>query len=296
MPTPPAAPPHLSGPPTVFYKPAPVPNRPGMLMLKDGSIIAPPPDLPGPASSSSSCPNPKQWSGNTPPSCDNNGAFRRVFSNAGLFYMSGEIILPSSNPKMPVGGGPNRDTGYIYMEGWPGAGSSNSEVGLIYAAKSNTYTFYYSTPATGMKVSNVHFQAGVTVVAYLNGMSNNVGGCSKLKPPCLDGGVAQVGTNEPAGYVVISNPGWTYGCCIFARMTTIAQKPKDVFNDGSEFGPVQWSRWQLGRCTEGGSACGPTYYPWSGGGVQSWPNNNTKIIVTGRQGEMAETDTIDLHK
>ena len=41
---------------------------------------------------------------------------------------------------------------------------------------------------------------------------------------------------------------------------------------------------------------GPTYYPWSGGGVQSWPNNNTKIIVTASQGEMAETDTIDLHK
>ena len=145
MPTPPAAPPHLSGPPTVLYKPAPAPKRPSVLnggfkiRFDHRSAARSPRSGVEQQLVSQSKAVVQQYAA----FLRNNGAFRRVFSNAGLFYMR-EISCPVA-PKMPVGGGPNRDTGYVYMEGWPGAGSSNSEVGLIYAAKSNTYMFYYSS-------------------------------------------------------------------------------------------------------------------------------------------------------
>jgi hypothetical protein len=70
-------------------------------------------------------------------------------------------------------------------------------------------------------------------------------------------------------------------------MTTIGQDVNN-FTDGSEFSSIDWS--------DGMLCCGNNEgYPWSGGGFQCYPNDNTKIIVTNQNGEVAKDDTIDLH-
>ena len=101
-----------------WYEPRPVAGRPGMLALKDGTVIAAPPNM-QPQTSSTSCPNP-HWQGNAPPSCTNSGPFRRVYAQPTENGISGYIYLPKDGqPKMPKGVGsknnPNGDTGYIYM-------------------------------------------------------------------------------------------------------------------------------------------------------------------------------------
>jgi hypothetical protein len=280
--------------PLVGYEPRPVPGKPGMVMLRDGSTIAwPPPDT-QPASSTPSC-NP-QWNGNVPPNCDATGPFRRVYSGPGLYLAEAYVKLPTkAGQNLPSG-----DTGYIYTEGWPGAGSNNSEVGLFYQVKSNNFAVYYSVPGNS-KPTGRTFPDGSLMGIDIWFQGNTAASCSTTtihaEPPCIAVLVGAYGTPR-AYYNFLHDAHWNFQCCIFARMTTIAQPPgQQNFSDGAEFKGIKWSDGFLAKCTtvRSSSCRGGSGFPWSGGGFQCWPSDKTKIIVTGLDGEVGETDTIYLH-
>jgi hypothetical protein len=76
-------------------------------------------------------------------------------------------------------------------------------------------------------------------------------------------------------------------------VTSIAEENDPDFNDQSIFSMV-WQSAELLTLTSG-SPTGEkwSYAPWSGGGSQDWPNDPSKIIVTGKTAT-GEADKIDL--
>ncbi len=272
---------------------AEVPGHPRMLMMRDGEMFAAPPDFhlrsdPKTARvrpDSDTCSNPNQWNGDVPPSCDNNGAFARQYTGPSNDYLeAGELVLPASNPYMPINS-PNGDMGYIYIEGWPGAGTSDSEGGFIYSATYNNYAPYEAVPGQSVPwYGTDRLSAGSAVdmvfFAECPGETSDTA-CATI-----------LAYNESGGYIAentFPDPGWVNACCIFATMTTIGQKPKNVFNDGSEFGPIGWGDVYI--CV---NAYGCVYPPFPTG-TQLWPDNTTKVIIVPSLTAGTTLQTIDLH-
>ena len=305
-----------------WYEPRPVAGRPGMLALKDGTVIAAPPNM-QPQTSSTSCPNP-HWQGNAPPSCTNSGPFRRVYAQPTENGISGYIYLPKDGqPKMPKGVGsknnPNGDTGYIYMSAYTSVGASNIfEVGVFFQAQSDNYAMYASGKAikwAGIKGSpgmlvykKAVFPPGAFLAAAMWPCDYQCGyyyppSKGTCPTPCMIASISMSGISEPYGYIEEPAPGWVWNCCEFAKMTTIAQTPgKMTFSDGSYFGKVQWqpsgsgTSWRMQYCNDltEGNCWGEKVSPFGGGGLQSWPNDSNIIVVTDRQAEVNETDAINL--
>jgi hypothetical protein len=307
--------------PVNWYTPSAVPGEPGMMRLNTGEIVAAPPDddssSPEAASdlraveaenASSVCLKPDKWVGTTPPACTNTGAFRRVYSSSGNYGIGVQITLPQRITTMPPGPDPKHgDTGFIYLEGWTGPGSTNYESGLMYSAKHNWYTFYMrgaTIPKPGFYSSQT-FQGGQTLGLIISGYAYNYPDSSYVFAPfdhcsaqaCV---VATVGSQNPScsGYCgeqhAFNAPGWQSNCCIFARMTTIGQTHRNFFSDGSTFGPIQWSSsMSMYDCSCWDGIHG---LPWPVGGAQSWPSDSSRIVVTNAlPGGIGETDVINLH-
>jgi hypothetical protein len=223
-----------------------------------------------------------------------------VFSAPGGSEADSFITLPSTKNTFTAG---KNDTGYIYFEGWAGPTAPNLEFGFIYSKIQNAYThnnYYgmYISRATDTLLGSNDFAAGDQVFISVIALEN-----SPYLGDCTTNTCAQVAVNDSSGvcqnynpppglscggFDSVDAPHWVWDCCIFARMTTIAQKPANNFTDGSKFGPIAWS-----GAEEGPDPNGITP-PWNTGGSQSWPADNTVNIV--QYLDMAdETDTIYLH-
>jgi hypothetical protein len=87
----------LSGKPGDFV---PLPDGEFVQIPGDESDVAPSP------LSTSSCTNPNTWNGNSPPNCDNNGAFRRAYSPPVYNEAVATVTLPSTITTMPAGKNP----------------------------------------------------------------------------------------------------------------------------------------------------------------------------------------------
>jgi hypothetical protein len=209
--------------------------------------------------------------------------------------------------------------GYVYFEGWAGAGSQATpyEFGLQYYPLNpncnnqpkkvdcgNNYAVYargpklWWNPAGGIRIS-----AGDTIQLTMSAYQYTqpktakwpaVAGCNNVKA-CLVVSAHDLTTGK-VYQQAFNAQGWHGNSMTFARMTTIAQDmyapyAGNIFNDGAVFGPIQWSNAALGQETTNGIRT----LPWSGGGVQSWPADGTRIIVTNLSGEVGETDKINLH-
>ena len=271
----------------VGYTPRPVPGHPGLMMTKDGSFFVPPDARP-----LSSC----GWSGNVPPPCDNSGASRRVYSGPNLTAGYGYVGPLPREPGMVQNY--KKDTGCLYVEGWPNSNrGNNAEIGIFYEAVSKDYAAYYSIPGFGDQPTGTKFPIGSTVQIVL-GSSTDCG--DGVQPPCLAVVIAGLGSDVEWVHW-FHEAGWTLQCCVFARMTTIAQPtppPPNDFSDGSEFRTLPWTNGHLFDCPDGSGSC--SWHNWGAGqtgpgGFQCYPNNTSGIIVTGRNGEVGETDTIDLN-
>jgi hypothetical protein len=249
------------------------------------------------AAGSSTCANPSIWAGNAPPPCDNNGAFRRVYSGLSYNEASASVVLPVVTT-MPTGSPPHDgDTGAAFIESWPGVGSAGSAVGLLYNASQRWYTFYMRSSSGQSYTSPLHYRAGDTVTIYADAWDAfpYYPGTLCTKIPCIDGAVKDItpGCVASGSYVceseyLINDAGYTaHNCCVFARTTKIQQSPANIFNDGARFGALKWSNAQLCRI---GSACAA----WVSAGAQDWPNDTSRVEVSG-QSATGETDTILLH-
>lgn len=262
------------------------------------------------------------WTGNAPPPCSPPGAlgpFRRVYSNPGYNGEEVQSMLPKNNPGLPSGS--TAITGYAYLEGWPGAGTSNSEFGLQFSPKYNWYLPYIhgSGPnapflAAESPFKNYAFPAGDPILLRIS--AGPALAISGFPPTALANGVPYPATctikqcifGEAIDLSRECNPsvtlcsaglaenatGWNLtDCCIFARVTSIAEENDPDFNDQSIFSMV-WQSAELLTLTSG-SPTGEkwSYAPWSGGGSQDWPNDPSKIIVTGKTAT-GEADKIDL--
>jgi hypothetical protein len=204
---------------------------------------------------------------------------------------------------MPTPSPPAGSTGYVYWEGFPAANYADpGEGGLIYSAVHNWYTPYTMTDTSGTGVNPLWI-----------GTSNYLGDGQTLNFQISDSFVNIGGTLYPAlnllvtGYDVSTGSTFTDAntapavgfsvpnCCIWARMTTIAQKPND-FNLGIQFGNIGWTQAQLTYCSmpAPNSCYQTTTTSWLPGGEQSWPNDTSRIIVN-KIDWANETDTIYLH-
>jgi len=140
------------------------------------------------------CSNPSQWSGMIPPTCDTGksaGPFRRPVSppnySLGLSYVN----LPATMPGMS--GSPSSDTGFLYIEPWPGPNTSNSEVGLQYSVAHNWYTVYIRTIGHYYISPNGHFDANQTVV--FEGRESQTPAYECKQVPCFGGEVVSQNPN-----------------------------------------------------------------------------------------------------
>lgn len=245
------------------------------------------------------CPNPTQWNGDEPPTCDNSGPFRRVYYATSGGGSAENVVGSDSSETMPINGGNQigADTGYIYWEGWPGAKTSNSEGGLIfytncpapycsvpYAAH---YLAYLARPRASASFNYGHnfYNPGDIMQMFISPASS----CVPYSPPCIAvsiiditcGGIGH--SNCFDSWALPDNEWEGANCCIYARMTTIAQNPPndDIFDDGEAFGTVLWGQVYInGGAPPAGSI--------------DWPNDTTKIIVNDVY-PYGETDFIDLH-
>jgi len=307
----------VSGP---WVKIQPVPGMPGYARLPDGEIIllpsvggfknpvvplvlgGSPSPSPSPPPTKDVCPSLPPWNGiGPPPYCDNNGAFRRAYSNnSGYFGVAGNIGLPTVGPSpLPP---PNvQSQPYVFYEAWPLTQPiAQAEVGLIYSSAHNNYTPYISTPDAYWADTN-RFTAGqvVSVAVWAGMLCCLAGNLTPAMEMYIIGSTTSnpgyptfdcCGPNPPAA---ASNYGAT-NCCIWARMTAIAQAKQNAFEDGMIFGPVSW---QLQTVCNYPVGCYRPVYPdfyWPLGGYQSWPNDPSKIIVNFiDSGD--ESVTINLH-
>lgn len=236
------------------------------------------------------------WSGRgdtTPPDCDNNGAFRRVYSPPGQYAAKATVTLPPANLTLPPGEHPlHGDTGFIYLEGWPGPGKTNFEAGLQYSPLHNWYTFYTRPADPSQPDERHHFPAGDTVTISISPYSGSAAarpkGC-RTASLCIIATVSDARAKEQRAY----NVSWAAGpSFIYARMTTIGQKPANDFTDGAAFGPVAWSSARLATVN---SSKQITWSSWHGGGSQNWPPDRSRIVVVNAHDEVRETDLIDLY-
>ena len=181
------------------------------------------------------------------------------------------------------------------MEGWPGAKTSNSEGGLQYSKANNWYTLYAKTAgSSAYHFAMGSFPAGHSIEINLIALSAVVPGGMCTTLPCLEITGSLLENNcKPSGHYICNTflteaaSGWAGNCCIFGRVVSIAQN-YNAFSDLSVFGPVSTSYanmcQQLSTCMT-----------WSGGGVQNWPNDSTRIIVT-NYSSSGQTDKINLHE
>lgn len=262
----------------------------------DGSEIPLPPDFPSKLISNMSC----SWVGTTPPNCDNNGAFRRVYSLPYGGAGSANIVGSNSTLTMPPNSGlkSGADTGYIYFEGWPGPRTTNSEAGLVFYpacaiavclpyAVYPHYVAYLAIPKKGgteYYFGTNYYSPGDYMALYISPVT---GTCIYSGKDCIAVTVQDLtcgSANDPAciDKFVKVDSGWYNRCCILARMTTIAQNGGNDFTNNEAFGPADWSNAYM----NGGTA--------NPAGTQCWPNDSTKVIVQW-YGEIQENDFIYLH-
>jgi hypothetical protein len=283
-----------------FYTPSLVPTTSNLYEAEDGSTFAAPSADSAAPSATSTCSMTK-WTGNAPPSCDSTGPFRRAYSPGSYSGMYAYFTLPSSQSGMPKGPNPkNGDTGFVYVEAWPGVNATNSEYGLQYSAANNWYTQYLRSNGAYLLNKNTKaasFRPGGSFVINVVEQAYVAGECSS--PPCFDGEVIDMGSDcDSSGYdcydsfVENKDPAFIVNCCYWARMTTIAQT-SNIFNDGSLFSNIAWSNSELGKYP-GTNGPPDNYSTWTNGGAQNWPSDSTRIIVT-NYSVSNETDTIDLH-
>jgi len=253
----------------------------------------------------------KKWSGDDPPACTSTGAFRRVYSGRGYFGAAATVTLPVTESdlaeKIPNEHQLKKQVGYIYLEGWAKPGATNYEFGLEYNEDANNYTLYSHGPGKWWNPAGadkgIRFTAGdkmrLSMYAYPPGSAANSQwpqgqGCDN-HDACLVVRAQDLTTRK----VIVQGfnaPGWSGNRLIFARMTSIAQEavghqPGDIFNDGAIFGPVHWSDAELARLSGGKVHAAP----WAGGRQQDWPDDPTRVIVYNRDGQLSETDILDLH-
>jgi hypothetical protein len=308
---------------------APPTTTPGVYLIDGDEVTGPPEDTESNSNAivpqsvepqAQATPNCSTFVGSIPPPCTNTGEFRRVFSAPGYSYALAHVTLPAAIPGMPGGKYPvDGDIGYVYMEGWlqsaPNAG--NSEFGFQYSATNKWYAPYFRTNsphAFGLAAYStdnyVRYTAGQTVTLALAGykigtasylhvsvLGKTVGSCPVV------GGTASLTTNNCLAHGHFLDNGWSESnCCIFARMTTIAQtRADDPFYDGATFGPITWSNAELAR-TVPAPAPGSTLLPitgnqaaWTSAGNQSYPSGQSKVVVQNASAT-GETDTINLTK
>ena len=303
-----------------WQTPTASPKKAGLIEL-DGEDVVPPPDdsgeLPDATATTPAC---EKFVNVVPPSCTDTGEFRRAYSGPGYSYAFARVTLPADNPGMKNISGSNGDAGFIYLEGWPLANKTlPSEFGFQYSAANNWYTPYYRTAspkgyqyATLSLNKFVHYAPGQTVsfgfgtdtidnqpylhVAVLGKLRVGTGLCTII------GSVAQTDNCMAHGHFPDAN--WSGSkCCIFGRMTTIAQSnPFDAYYDGADFGPIAWSDAEL-AATPPSPAPSSTVLPiagnqspWTQGGEpQDWPPDQFKVVGTDVSAT-GETDTIDLSK
>ncbi len=243
------------------------------------------------------------WYGNTPPICNNNGAFHRVYSGPGYSNASVTVQLPPF-PQIQPGEGAN-----VYLEAWD-AQKNPYEAGIQYNPPKNggaaSYQLYARLAIPPYTNNNGYAQLKSATFPHVN-PGDKITLTLETAPPdmplsslsvnpatdCTSAKACMVFEAQDAtsGKVLFlggfSAAGWNSNGLTFARMTTIAQSSND-FNDGSSFGPVLWSNAKLGKT-------GTAATNWSGGGAQSWPNDSTRVVITGQTGETGETDTLNLH-
>lgn len=257
------------------------------------------------------------WAGRVPPACISNpedsGAFRRVYSDPGFFGATAVVRLPKAQSDVPLHPyglpGLQKQASDIYFSVWSGTGDKAAqwEFGLEYEQQANDYAVYARGPGIGTwwnptgADKGIRLDAGDTVrlTVSANPAGYKVGpgwptvtGCAKGKD-CLVYQIQDTRLGKARDYV-FSTQGIKGNKLTFARMTTIAQTmaPKhegNVFNDGADFGPVAWSAARLAKITRSGV----TAEDWVGG-TQNWPDDPTRVLVTGREGLTAETDTLYL--
>jgi hypothetical protein len=250
------------------------------MILRDGTEAVLPNDMWSsfPASGSA-CATPPPWKGKVPPDKDGDGPFRRVYSTPGWVGAQGIVVGDGGSFQ-------SSETGYAYISGWPGVGSpNNSEVGVQYNTGKQNYSFYEAVPGQFV-VGTTRWPPGDTLQIFIAADWSGSGSCAS---GCVAGTVYDL-TCSPSGkcYDAANLPsnGWdSSNCCLFSRMTTIAQRQCNDFTDGSMFGPVAWSATYMAP----GSGT-----PFATAGYQRWPKDKTKIIVD-FVNPQTETDSIDLH-
>ncbi len=268
-----------------------VPGHPNMLQLRDGEMLRKPP------MERVRC----GWKGNQPPHCSGEtGFFFREYSGAAQDFAREQVLLPEPSPIQSPS--PYGDTGYIYLEGWPGVGANTSEVGLQYDEAKQDYIPYYNV-GSGYNYGDIFFPPGDLVNMWLAPYTCGQSG------PCFDfvmWDAQQYYRGAP------SDVGWSELCCVFAAVTTIGQtQGYNSDSDGSIFGPATytWNCHQLygddcnadvGKYEGGdGHSCsfnGECYTHWTdGGGEQRYPRNDTRIIKVGGHPPRHQIVEIDLH-
>lgn len=266
---------------------------------------------------SGTCKSPAEWHGKVPPACaarKYSGPFRRVYSAPGYFGESAKVTLPSAASDVPPARLPQitSQAGYLYLEAWNGYGDGAQpfEVGLVYhdgdRYGTNVYSLYWSV-GSGVQTGGIYVPAGhqvrLAMYAYPAGHAGNqdwpvpAGGCATVGA-CLIVRAQDLTTRRVIFDRAFRADGWHGNHMMFARVTSIAQtagtgKDMDgnVFKDGAVFGPIHWWDAELATLTPNQIKTSP----WPTGGVQGWPDDPTRIRVTGRQGLHAESDTIYLH-
>jgi hypothetical protein len=275
-----------------FVEATTVNNDLNEIVLGDGETFEILPD-------STSCP----WSGNTPPSCGNSGAFRRVYSGTGAGYVDDQWLPPYGSPTWPA----SSTVGHLYVEGWPSAGSANTEAGFVYSRANHRYLPYFKGPGGHHWVSNnvILLKAGQWMAASLQakpcalssgpcaqasfgGQCDSVVSTIQGQPPaynCANDPDCNPNTNECYFGDEFSDSGWGSSCCITATMATLAQKTQN-FTVGNDFGPIQAEGF-AGAC----ASCTSNYLK----GAESWPNDPTRVIITNQGATGSETVELKLH-
>jgi hypothetical protein len=195
------------------------------------------------------------WTSGAPPNCTNTGTFYRAYTVADRAAAEAIVELPdreTGSTRLPTSAKPTA-TGFVYIEGWPGPRTSNSEGGLHYNAGSDMYTPYLASP--GKPENDADWRISPDSIVYLRvGSDENPN--DKATIPAADKGkscsngcvyliVAASGGLCPPRSLCIDHEleissGWKGNCCIFARMTSIARTQAFAFDGDFVFGPVTW--------------------------------------------------------
>ncbi|QAV16944.1 hypothetical protein PC41400_04280 [Paenibacillus chitinolyticus] len=213
------------------------------------------------------------------------GPYRRVFSNPGYSWWSGNVYLPSStNNEVYVNNASSNDTPYIYTGGHASNGASEVDAGFQYSKTYNNWAHSIFTGGVYYHNNSFRFKAGQNLTF-------------KFYVPA-DGQVAlyaagiRYDTNVADNYTVVTNAsGWKKSGTgnELKRITAIASNASKPYNTGTYLKNVKWSNSMIGTS----STSNHQWLAADTGGYCTYPNSTQVSVNYVNAGE--ETVSINMN-